>query len=322
MVKNVKVMYLPINGAVIQTGMCDAFEQAGVELTVFDYYANFLKTKNKAKIKEDFVRVVRSTKPDLLHMQLQFEDIIDENDIRTVKGEFPNMIITDWTGDIRKDIPKTFSDHSKGTDISLISSVGQLSDYRKKCIGDVRYWQIGYNPKLYYPMNKANFKYDLSFAASKYPAREFPDATFRTNMVSYLQSQLGKNFGLFGGRWGGGVRTAKQSEMNDIYNSSFAVLSVNNFNDVEMYFSDRLLMCMASGRPCISYRWSGWDQYFTDMRNIVIVHSKEEIVEKLNWLKSNPDVATRIGQEGAKIVQREHTYFCRALELLKMVGLG
>jgi hypothetical protein len=42
----------------------------------------------------------------------------------------------------------------------------------------------------------------------------------------------------------------------------------------------------------------------------------------INWLKSNPDVATRIGQEGAKIVQREHTYFCRALELLKMVGLG
>lgn len=321
MVKRVKVMYLPINGSVIQTGMCDAFEQAGVDLTVFDFYRNFLKTKNKVKIREDFIKTVRQVQPDLIHMQLQFEDIINEQDLLAVQNEFPNIIITDWTGDIRKDVPKTFSDHSKGTDISFISSVGQIPLYKSQCQGDVRYWQIGYNPKLYFPMNKKEFKYDLSFAASKYRANEFPDAQFRTDMVGYLRSQLGKSFGLFGGRWGGGVKIAQQSEMNEIYNSSFAVLSVNNFNDVDMYFSDRLLMCMASGRPCISYRFAGWEQYFTDMKNIVIVHSKEEIVEKLNWLKANPELAADIGREGAKIVLREHSYFCRALELLRIVGL-
>lgn len=320
MVRRVKVMYLPINGAVIQTGMCDAFEQTGVELNVFDYYRNFMNSKNKAKIKEDFKNTARSFQPDLIHMQLQFEDIINEEDLIAVKKELPNVIITDWTGDIRKDVPWTFSSHSKGTDISFISSVGQIPLYKNQCHGDIRYWQIGYNPKLYYPMNKTQFRYDLTFAASKYRADEFPDAQFRTDMVAYLKEKVG-NFGLFGGRWGGGVQMAQQSEMNEIYNSSFAVLSVNNFNDVDMYFSDRLLMCMASGRPCISYRFAGWEQYFTDMKNIVIVHSKEEIVEKLNWLKANPGIASEIGREGAKIVQREHSYFCRALELLRIVGL-
>jgi spore maturation protein CgeB len=317
----VKVMYLPINGQVKQTGMYDGFKKAGVDLHVFDYYHDFLKSKNKDRIKENFIKMVRGLKPDLLHMQLQFTDIINENDLIAARAESPGTIITDWTGDIRKDVPKTFSDHSKGTDISFISSVGQLPLYRKECKGEVRYWQIGYNPKLYFPKGKNSFKYDLAFVASKYPDTEFPDARLRTDIVSHLRSVLGGRFGLFGGRWGNGVKTVKQSGVNEIYNSSFAVLSVSNFNDVEMYFSDRLLMCMASGRPCICYRWSGWEQYFTDMENIVIVNSKEEIVHKFNWLKAHPDIANEIGRKGAEIVQREHTYFCRALELLKIVGL-
>lgn len=316
----VKVMYLPINGEVEQEGMYDAFRESGVELMIFDYYRKFLQTKNKKDIKQQFVSIAKEFKPDLLHMQLQFMDVITSEDLNEVRKVSPKTIITDWTGDIQKDVPWTFAEHSKGTDISLISSVGQLGMYRKACTGDVRYWQIGYNPKWYYPMNKTEFKYDLIFAASKYKDNEFPDARLRTEWVTHFQGSLSNKFGLFGHRWSK-TKSVQQKQMNALYNDSFAVLSINNFNDVDMYFSDRLLMCMATGRPCISYRFSGWEQYFTNMRNIVIVHSKEEVLEKLKWLKEHPQEASAIGRAGSEIVRREHTYFCRAQELLRMVGL-
>jgi len=316
----VKVVYLPVNGAVEQTGMYDAFKQAGVQLTIFDYYRMFINKKNKAEIKKSFLNTIKQTQPDLLHMQLQFFDIIDSSDLINAKKESPHTIITDWTGDIVKDVPWTFAEHSKGTDISLISSVGQLELYKKHCFGDVRYWQIGYNPKLYFPKKNTQFKYDISFVASKYRDNIYPDAALRTKIVGYLNKELGSSFGLFGNRWGG-HKSVAQSKVNDIYNDSFAVLSVNNFNDVEFYFSDRLLMAMASGRPVISYRFPGWDSYFSHMKNIIIVYSKEEILEKLKWLKDNKEAANKIGMAGHDIVFREHTYFCRTLELLKMVGL-
>ena len=57
------------------------------------------------------------------------------------------------------------------------------------------------------------------------------------------------------------------------------------------------------------------------MKNIVIVNSIEEIHQKLEWLKSNPEEANKIGKAGAELVFREHSYFNRAAELLRMVGL-
>lgn len=316
-----KVMYLPLNnGDIKQTGMYDAFKRAGVDLTIFDFYIQFITKNNRNGVRESFKNIVNNIKPDLLHMQLQFTDVIDLEDLKYVKNISPNTKITNWTGDVCTDVPKIFSKVSSGVDISLISSVGQLPIYKKACVGDVKYWQIGYNPKLYFPQNKTSFKFDLTFIATKYKDSVYPGAKLRTQCVEFLRTAV-TNFKLFGSGWGRGARPIKQSVANDVYNNSFAVLSVSNFNDLDCYFSDRLLMCMASGRPTICYRFPGWDEYFTNMKNIVIVNSKEEIVEKFNWLKSHPEIANSIGRNGFETVNREHTYFSRTLELLKMVGV-
>lgn len=317
----VKVVYLPLNSAdVKQTGMYDAFKNAGVDLTIFDFNINYNKTKNKEQISKDFIKIISEKRPDLLHMQLQFTDIISLEDLKKVKNICPNVIITNWTGDVWHNVPPVFSNISKGVDISLISSVGQLPMYKKSCTGEVRYWQIGYNPKLYFAQNRTSFKFNLTFVATKYKNETYPSAGLRTQCGLNLSKSI-SNFNLVGHGWGHGVSAIKQSLVNDVYNNSFAVLSISNFNDLGFYFSDRLLMCLASGRPTICYRFPGWDDYFSDMKNIIIVNSQEEIIEKFNWLKSNPIIANKIGKSGAEIALREHSYFCRTIELLKMVGL-
>lgn len=316
----VKVLYLPLNGSIIQTGMYDAFEQNEVELTIFDFYQG--NKVNKRKIRQQFLNKVKEVRPDLIHMQLQFTSVIDSGTLLKAKSICPSAIITNWTGDIRKNVPGEFIEASRGVDISLISSVGQLGLYKSKLYNkDVRYWQIGYNPKLYFPKNKNNFKYDISFVAAKYNNSLFPDAKLRTDIVNSIRAKSNIRFGLYGAKWGRGTKQIHQSKVNDIYADSFAVLSVNNFNDEYLYFSDRLLMCLASGRPVISWRFPGWENYFTDMKNIVIANSIEEVHQKLDYLKKNPALANQIGKAGAEIALREHSYFNRAAELLRMVGL-
>jgi len=317
----IKVLYLPLNGAIKQTGMYDAFKACGVDLTIFDYFSK-KNQRNPAIARKEFLSVVESIKPDLIHMQLQFTSIINGATLAESKRICPNAVITNWTGDIRKNVPGEFVDASRGVDISLISSVGQIDLYKSKLINkDVRYWQIGYNPKLYFPQNKKEFKYDLSFAAAKYEDNIFPDSKLRTQAVTLLLNKYKDRFGLFGGNWGNKHKSIAQSGVNNIYAQSFACLSISNFNSEYLYFSDRLLMCLASARPTISWTFPGWEAYFSDMENVVMVNKIEDIPKKLEWLKANPGRANEIGRAGAELVLREHSYFNRAAELLRMVGL-
>ena len=112
-----------------------------------------------------------------------------------------------------------------------------------------------------------------------------------------------------------------QKRVASMYHKSFCSISVSHFNDINHYFSDRLLMCLASGRPVISLRFPGWKSYFTDMCDLVIADSVEQIPQKVEMLKANPELAEFIGRSGAAKVFAEHTYYSRVVELLEMTGL-
>ena len=112
-----------------------------------------------------------------------------------------------------------------------------------------------------------------------------------------------------------------QKVVAQAYHNSFCLLSVSHYNDLNHYFSDRLLMCMASGRPTVSLKFPKWQSYFTNMGDIVIANSVEDIPNKVRWLLSNPERAAMIGRAGAEKIRAEHTYLSRVNELLEMVGL-
>jgi spore maturation protein CgeB len=97
---------------------------------------------------------------------------------------------------------------------------------------------------------------------------------------------------------------------------------VSHYNDLDHYFSDRLLMCLASGRPTIALRFPKWETYFTNMCDLVIVDSINDIPDAVQMLKDNPELANYIGQQGAAKAFAEHTYYSRVKELLNVVGLA
>jgi len=318
----IRVLYLPLNShEIVQTGMYDAFKAAGCELKVFDFNRSNIRPGD---IQGELLKVAKEFKPHLVHMQLQFTTNIVPDTILKIKKALPNTIITNWTGDVRAKPQSVFCNMAKAVDISLVSSSGQVDMYKRASGNqDIRYWQIGFDPAKYFEKNKnSGWKYDVSFAASNHTKAGFPGHAARKKTVDLLHRQFKNRFGLFGIGWKKyRAKYMPQAKMNDVYNDSLCCISVSNFNDLGHYFSDRLLMCMASGRPVISFRFPGWEDYFVNNHDIVIADSIEDIPKKVHWLKSNPDIANAIGAAGAAKVQAEHSYHSKVEELLHMVGL-
>ncbi len=286
----------------------------------------YLHSKNPRKIREQFIEEAKQFKPHLLHLQIQHTSVIDANTIRAIKTQLPNCIITNWTGDVRNYIPHTYRRIAEIADFNLISSTGQIEMFKESIKKNIYYWQIGYNPKLYYPLSE-DFtpKHDAVFIGHHTNKEKYPGAPQRIQVCNLLREKFGPKFLLFGNGWPKRLKTkgsVDQRAVAKIYRDSVCNISVSHYNDLDHYFSDRLLMCMASGRPVVALKFPKYESYFTNMCDLVLVDSIQEIPDVVMMLKNNPELASYIGKSGAAKVLAEHTYHSRVKELLNLVGLA
>ncbi|KKN72161.1 hypothetical protein LCGC14_0413730 [marine sediment metagenome] len=314
-------------GDVIQKGVYDAFREAGCDLEVFDYFAIYQNNKMRIHtVRQQFYNKALEYKPDLIHMQIQHTRVIDNRIVSKIKRALPKTIITNWTGDVRNAVPNTFKNIANVADYNFISSTGQLEMFKREIKKDVKYLQIGYDPKLYYPgtVLKSNFEWDCIFIANNNTKEGYPGRTARTQTCSGLRSVFGDRFALFGNGWPKGFKSKgsiDQKRAASAYHKSVCAVSVSHYNDLDHYFSDRLLMCMASGRPTISLKFPKWESYFTNNCDLVMADSVDDIANKVRYLKQNPELASYIGKSGAEKVLAEHTYTSRINDLLSIIGL-
>jgi spore maturation protein CgeB len=307
----VKVLYLPIGK---QSGTERAFGRFA-DTMVFDFTAS--KDPNN-----EFIKLALEFKPDLVHMQLQMTNTIKPESIRSLRNQLPRTIFTNWTGDIRRRPDPNFIGISKVVNYSLMSNVGQISLYENTGCENARYWQIGYDPQLYYPKHKKTFKYDVSFIGNDY-GNTFPDGVLRTRIAEKLKQKYSNRAGIFGtGYKKIKVHSCDIKDTNEIYNDSACVVSISNFNDISHYFSDRMLICLASGRPTISYRFPGYQSYFTDRGDLLIANDEQQIFDLVDECLKKPEWASEIGTNGSLKVLSEHTFESRILELFSIVGLS
>lgn len=317
-----KVLYLPLNDATgVQQGTYDAWNNVGVQLEICDFHRIWLSTKSKTAIANDFLERVKKFQPHLIHMQLQFTGLLDATTINQARKLCPGVIITNWSGDVRADAIPSFVSIANALDYSLISSTGQIDLYKKAGCKNVRYWQIGYDPNVHFPKNYNSFKYDVSFIGNHY-GNTFPDGPLRFQAAQKCLEAFGNRAGIFGaGYTHKGARNCNIKECNEIYNSSVCALSISHFNNISHYFSDRLLYCLASGRPTISWYFPGCENYFVEGSEIFYARNNQDIVNIVNYCRNNQYKATEIGMNGFRKVFREHTYTSRIIELLHLTKL-
>lgn len=304
-----------------QISMYDAWEANGVEFKVFDFIKEFDRIKNSNYFNQYFVQQALEYKPDFIFMQLNYINIpITINSLQLIKQSLPNVKIANWTGDIRYH-SDDLTEYSKVIDLPLISSTGQLDFYRSRGCKNVKYWQVGFDPKFNYPIWKTNFTYDVCFTGNNYSNSIYSEAPLRVNTVNLLHKEFNNKFCLYGAGFNhiNNGRTCDDRQANNYYNDSLCVLSISNDNSIADYFSNRLLICTASGRPTISWYFPNIENHFIPNQEILVAHSAEEVVEKVKWCQANPEEANEIGRKGYQRTFSNYTYSNRIKELLEMV---
>jgi hypothetical protein len=327
------LIYHATNDDINQLGLIDAFYDNGFDVCAFSFRQFFTKYKFE-KTQNKLIEIAKSYNPNWIHAQFQFYDnIVGLDTIRTIKKELPNVYITNWSADVRNIAMPYFVEVGKVVDKSLIVSEGQLDLYRNAGCDNVDYWQNAVDPKYFYRKSDeerkkghSGFGKDIVFCANRVLWYGFPGTNVRELVASSIENNFKKTFALYGNsNWTSLCKNSycgslKFYKQNDVYNSTKIVISVNHYNDIYKYFSDRQLISMATGTLVLCHYIPGLEEYFENKKDLVWFNSADECVELCKYYLNNPEEANEIGKNAALKILKEHTYFERVKELAKRLG--
>ncbi len=326
----IRVLFIPLNyGPILQDWCIEAFRKADCSLEIFDYFTEMERyNQDTNTVRHKLIKNALQFQPDVILAQIQHTTIIDKNTLLEIKRNVPKTILVNYTHDIRSRVEPTYKEIASIADYNFICSTGQLDLYKREIPNkNIQFWPTGYNNLLYYSESttRESFHFDLSFIANDNSSENYPGRNERLQAVRILNETFGNRFAVFGDGWPpsssyhGPVNQRRVCQ--DVYWKSLACLSISHFNNIDHYFSDRLLMALSSGRPVICYKYPKWESYFTHNCDILIAESINEIINHVNTLKQNYQLSHFIGQNGANKAVAEHTYYNRILQLLSMIGL-
>ena len=309
-----KVFFVPICTG--QLDLYNAFIANSFELHSLNFDPSQKKyiKENKSTIGNVFLEACKKIKPDWVYFMLDAETL-PLNVIKLAKEALPNTIFTNWTGDVREKPKQFVAELGKVVDITLIVSTGQLDMYRNNGLKRVEFLQAGIDTEKFFRMSENDRKniydqlgHDIVFCANN--SSHFPGALLRGEVASRLSKLYSKRFGLYGGGWE--HRNSTRGSItyfvqNRVYNGSKIVISINNFNDVEMYFSARQLAAMGSGTLTISAYVPGLERYFDNNHDLVWFKSADECMDLVQYYLKHEDEARQIGINGAKKIQEFHS---------------
>ena len=320
-----RVLVAPLNYSHEQEGQLEAFEQVFGSRSVinFDFMSESRSGLSNEHISRNLVQEACDTKPDWIWLQVQGSNVIQPWTIEQVKKELPKTIVSHWMGDLRTELPVDLIEMCRVTDLTLISNMGQIPFYQQYA-KRVTYCQIGLDWRqdvLGLPDWTPPFRVpDVVFIGGYYEGR-FPGAQLRLDAIRRLMAEK-IDVGVIGPGWPSdipiiGECTVKQS--HHVYKRAKIALSINNYNDVESYYSDRQLIAMASGTPVVCKLVPGLTDEFVNGAECAMFTDLDLMVVLVQQLLDNADLRSRIGTAGRQIVMQKHSWYSRILEILPLV---
>jgi glycosyltransferase involved in cell wall biosynthesis len=315
-----RVLVLPLDDDHYQRGQVEAFRKIfGEQVGYLNWVAAHREGWNvDAFILEEALRF----KPDWIWIQAQGAEAFPTQWIVTVRKELPHCFITHWMGDCRPRITPRLAYLCRVTDATLISSVGQIPLYQATGAPRVEYVQVGLDPE------------DLGDGPVWEPPFRVPDIVFCGNYYNHVdaftvgtQERLsairrlraeGLDIGVVGSGWPKdtpvvGKCTNKQSY--HVYKRAKAVLSINHFNNIDRYYSSRLLIGMASGTPVLARRVPNLSEEFTHLDHCFMWSTHDELIDGATMLQRDQRSRSVIGALAWDHVRQHHTWESRVRQL-------
>lgn len=325
--RNVKrVLLATINYDHPQRGLEEAFVEvfgAG-NAASFDYLEMGRRGFSKASVNAEFKEAAIAYRPDWIWLQVQDTGIIEPGTLMDIRKALPFSVITHWTGDCRERVSDYLSSTSRAAHATFISSVGQLPLFRAAGAGVARYLQIGLDWQedvMGIPGWKPPFRVpDVVFCANGYGVA-YPGTRDRENAVRVLMDAK-VDVGVVGIGWPKGfpvIGRCEVKQQHHVWKLAKVALNVNNFNDIELYYSDRQLVAMASGTPVVCRYVPGLEREFKDNVHCLWFRTPDELVDRVRTLLGDPAARERIGRAGREEVTKNHTWATRIRSIMPLI---
>ena len=321
-----RVLVAPLNYSHRQEGQYQAFRDVFGAAAVHEFdYMHYVR-QDKAP-DQKLVSAVKDFSPDWIWFQLQNSEAIQADTLLEIRRRWPRCLITHWMGDCRPQIAPYLASICRQAHGTLISSVGQIPLYQAAGAPHVAYCQIGLDPAADVdgmPPWDPSFRVPaVVFCGDHYGhVSDFKKGTEQRVATILALVRAGLDVGVIGRGWPTEIPTAGQchvKQQHHVCKRAKVIVAINHFNDIDRYYSDRLLISMASGTPVVTWRVPGLEHEFTDRHDLVCASSESEFVDQVKWLLVNPDQAVTIGRSGRNKVVREHTWTARLRQILPTI---
>lgn len=276
---------------------------------------------------ENFViklyKAIADSRPDIIFMQIQTENIITSKIINTITRIVPDVKIVNWNGDIRNTTPNWMIELAKFYHVyTAFSNMRDVENMIQKGYSRTFFLQIGieetvFNATLY---EKNKLVPPIIFTGTLYP--DFELYSLRMEMVMRLTERYGTNFAAYGGGLAilGHFPTLSKEKTAHLYKSTKFCISVNNIN-AKKYSSDRLFNILSCGGFALVHYYEGIEDDLTDGVHAVYWKSVDQLIEKIEYYKEHEDERKRIAAAGYDLAWNKFTWHHRFGDLRKKLGI-
>jgi len=166
----------------------------------------------------------------------------------------------------------------------------------------------GINPRVFKPVEPVEeYRCDISFIGTQTPERD---------MYFKLLKEAGYNVKFFGPQYSG--QEVVDSDFAAVCSSSTFALSVNTFNGISNYFSDRLIRLLACGTcPLHLDETETICNYFKAQEEVVIFKNPEDLLDKLP--KITLEQAMKIALKGRDKVLNQYLWEHSMIRMINFI---
>ena len=150
-----------------------------------------------------------------------------------------------------------------------------------------------------------------------YYGKTFNEGTRERIEAIIALKDAGIDVGVVGTGWpkGFAIGQCHVKQQHHVYTRAKVCLSINHFNHIERYYSDRQLIAMASGRPVACRYVPGLEEEFIHGKECMMWRNTTELVDMVKLLLRDTEFAAQVGAAGRAKVIAEHTWSARITQL-------
>lgn len=275
---------------------------------------------------------IKKSKPDIM-IGLKLDSISAEV-LRVIKNT--GVFVAVWYVDcVRGIVPEWIKPLFLEADVFFTTAKGMLSKYRE--IGSTpAYWLYeGAHVEMFpvsaeNPSQKRIYRSDVAFVGSIYYyddnghiVTERERFLKKINEIYELKIWGPQGVKDARKRWGRSYPAvewpAYNEELVNVCGGAKIILGVNTINSVELYFSNRTFITLASGGFHITHYVPGLETMFENRRHLVWYHSLEECLSLIEYYLERPGLRKEIARQGRDWVRRKYGMKRQVGKMLRIV---